>query len=99
MPKLSLKKIRLHVEIERVPSLTLYAAIGIAAACLVATAWFTYRNVYVPYTNNIVPEEKLTQKQDKLNVTGFDEVRAKLNTKQEATPSATTVDPFQDREP
>lgn len=99
MPKLSLKKIHFHIDIERVPTLTLYAALGLAIACLLGAAWFSYRNVYVPYMNNTIPEEKLNQKQDKLNVKGFNDVRAKLEAKQKGTPNAAAVDPFQTPEP
>lgn len=99
MPKLSLKKIHLHLDIERLPTLTLYAALGISLVCLLGAAWFTYRNVFVPYLNDTIPEEKLTQKQDKLNLKDFEDVRTKLEAKQKGAPSTITVDPFQARVP
>lgn len=94
MQNLTLKNLRIHIDIERLPTLTLYVALGLTIACLLGAAWFTYRNVYLPYVNSTIPEEKLTQKQDKLNVTDFNDVRAKLNAKQEGTPAPTNVDPF-----
>lgn len=99
MQKLDLKKIRIHLDIERLPTLTLYASLGIAAICLLGSAWFTYKNVYIPYTNNTVPEEKLNQKQDKLNIKDFDNVRVKLDAKQKSPSNPITLDPFRTVKP
>ncbi|MEK7518860.1 MAG: hypothetical protein AAB549_02970 [Patescibacteria group bacterium] len=99
MQKISLKKIHFHIDIERVPTLTLYAALSCTIVFLLGAAWFSYRNVYVPYMNNTIPEEKLDQKQDKLNVKDFSDVRAKLEAKQKSTPNAAAVDPFQTPKP
>lgn len=92
MQKISLKKIHFHLDIERLPTLTLYVALGLTVICLVGAAFFTYRNVYVPYRNSTVPEEKLTQKQDKLNLKDFEAVRAALNSKQQLAPGTANVD-------
>jgi len=97
MQKLTLKRIHFRIEIERLPSLTLYASYILAVLCLFFAGWYTYRNVYIPYTNDVIPEELLTQKQDKLNVKDFNDVRAKLEVKQKGSPSTTTIDPFQAR--
>ncbi len=97
MPKLTLNRFHIHVDIDRLPSMTLYIAYGIATLCLLAAGWFTYRNIYIPYMNTTIPEDKLTQKRDKLNVKEFEEVRSKLEAKQQGNPSKVTVDPFQTR--
>lgn len=99
MKKISLKGLHFHLDIERVPTVTLYAALGLAVLCLLGAGWFTYKRVYVPYMNDTIPEEKLTQKQDKLNVRDFDAVSAKLELKQKVSPTAGTVDPFTARTP
>lgn len=98
MQKLSLQKFHIRIDIERLPTLTLYVALGLAVLCLAGAALFTYQHVYVPYTSSTVPEEKLTQKQDKLNVKDFEAVRAALDAKQRDVPTV-TVDPFQVRLP
>jgi len=99
MQKLTIKKIKLHIDIERIPTITLYASLTIAIICLLGAAWFTYNNVYQPYMNNTIPEEKLTQKQDKLNVKDFDLVRTKLEAKQKELPNTVAIDPLKVRLP
>lgn len=99
MQKLSLAKFRLHLDIERLPTVALYATLAIATLCLLGAGWFTYRKVYVPYVDDTVPEEKLTQKQDKLNVKDFDDASAKLEQKQKVPSPAVTIDPFATRAP
>jgi hypothetical protein len=97
MQKLSLQNFHFRINIERLPTLSLYTSIGLTVVCLAGAILFTYKHVYVPYTSTNVPEEKLTQKQDKLNVKDFDAVRAALDAKQQGNPSAISVDPFQVR--
>ena len=99
MPNLSVKKFSYHLNVERRPTLTLYVALGIALVSLAGAAFFTYQKVYVPYTNSTVPEEKLTQKQDKLNLKDFETVRAALDAKQQGNPETVTINPFQPRLP
>jgi hypothetical protein len=97
MQRLTLKGIHFRIEIERLPSLTLYASYILAMLCLCFAGWYTYRNVYVPYLSDVIPEELLTQKQDRLNVKDFNDVRAKLEAKQKGNPSITLIDPFRVR--
>jgi hypothetical protein len=97
MQRIPLKRIHFRIEIERLPVLTLYATYIVAILCLSFVGWYTYRNVYIPYMSDVIPEELLTQKQDKLNVKDFNDVRAKLEAKQKGSPSTTIIDPFQAR--
>lgn len=91
----TLQHIHVQVNIERIPSLSVYTAFTLAVLCLLAAGWFTYLKVYVPYVREEIPEEKFTQKQDKLNVKDFEDVRTKLKGKQEAVSGNAVVDPFQ----
>ncbi len=82
------KRPRKHFDVGMVPTLASFAAAAILLLGIAGIAWFAYANVYTPYTVDTIPEDRITQKQEKLNVVDFETVSSQLQAKQEDRPAA-----------
>ncbi len=82
LKKLRGKKRHLQLNMSAVPLIAGITCAIIGVIGLAGLGWFGYTKIYTPYIVNTVPEERITQKQEKLNVKDFETVSKKFEEKQ-----------------
>lgn len=78
----------LHFNFGKLPLIAGIICAIIVVIGLAGIAWFSYTKVYTPYIVTTVPEDKIKQKQEKLNVKDFETVSTKLQEKQKERTAA-----------
>lgn len=82
LKRLRRKGKRTAFNISAVPLVAGIACAVIGVVGLAGLAWYTYTKIYTPYIVDTVPEERITQKQEKLNVKDFEAVSKQFEDKQ-----------------
>ena len=92
--KIKLKIPHFHLELTKLANITVLVVLVIVLGALTYLSLFSFNNWYKPITSNLVPEEKLQQKQEKLKLKEFQEVKNKLQEKKTNVSKIQIKSPF-----